>query len=195
MARRLCTGCKERYEAAGMKQLPAGWFHDVDCAMNYAARRQARAAKSLARKVRAKKAAEHLADKERVKPRSKWLAELQALVNQYVRLRDKAEGCISCDKPKSWRGQWHASHYHSRGRSSSLRFNLLNIWKSCSVCNSHLSGNLAEYRPRLIEKIGQQKFDDLLLLSGKTKTYDVEWIKRAKKITRKGIKRLEKRSK
>ena len=195
MARRLCTGCKERYESVGMEQMPAGWFHSIDCAVDYARRRNARASKALARKVLAKKAADHRADKERVKPRAKWLSELQILVNQYVRLRDKDEGCISCDKPKSWDGQWHASHYHSRGRSSSLRFNLLNIWKSCSVCNSHLSGNLAEYRPKLIKKIGREKFDELLLLSGKTKSHDIEWIKRAKKIARKGVKRLEKRSK
>ena len=165
----------------------------MDCAIDYAFRRQARAQRKAAVAIVKAGKAQHRKDKERVKTRAKWLAELQALVNQYVRLRDKSEGCISCDKPASWHGQWHASHFHSRGKSASLRFNLDNIHKACSVCNSHLSGNLVEYKPRLIDKIGQDKFDSMLLLSSGKRSYDVEWIKRAKKITGKGIKRLDER--
>ena len=191
MAKLRCTGCKERFEKDGMQKLPIGWFHDMECAFDYARRKQERVQKKhTAQRVKAEKA-QHKQDLERVKPMSSWLSELQTIVNQYVRLRDKNEGCISCDKPASWYGQWHASHYFPRGRCASVRFNLLNIRKSCSVCNLHLSGNLVEYKPRLIEKIGQEKFDELLLLSTQTKSYDIEWIKRAKKITRKGIKRLE----
>ena len=193
MALLKCTGCKNRFDKESMVKLPVGNFHDVECAFEYARAKQEKALKrSTARRHKADRA-QLREDKERVKTRAKWLAELQVLVNQYARLRDKGEGCISCDKPASWYGQWHASHFHSRGKSAALRFNLNNIHKSCSVCNSHLSGNLAEYRPRLIEKIGQDKFDSMLLLSSGIRSYDVEWIKRAKKITRKGIKRLDKR--
>ena len=186
-----CTGCKDRFDKESMQKMPIGWFHDVECAFDYARAKQQKSIKrSMAQRAKADRD-QLKADKERVKPKAKWLAELQALVNQYVRLRDKNEGCISCDKPASWHGQWQGSHFFPRGRCASVRFNLLNIWKSCSVCNVHLSGNLVEYKPRLIEKIGQQKFDELLLLSTQTKSYDIEWIKRAKKIARKGIKRLE----
>ena len=186
-----CTGCKDRFEKPLALDLPAGKFHSYECASEWANNKTKKRNKAIAVKAKKAERKQHAADKERVKPRSKWLEELQALVNQYVRLRDKKEGCISCDKPASWHGQFHASHYFPRGRCASVRFNLLNIWKACSVCNLHLSGNLVEYKPRLIEKIGQQKFDELVLLSTQTKSYDIEWIKRAKKITRKGIKRLE----
>lgn len=131
--------------------------------------------------------------KERVKPKSKWLAELQAVFNKYIRLRDSHLGCISCDKPKDWQGQWHASHYYSRGHSSALRFNLWNVHKSCSVCNSHLSGNIGEYTPKLIEKIGQERFDYLLEHKSDITNFDIEWIRRAIKITKKAIKLKERK--
>lgn len=133
----------------------------------------------------------HRADKERVKPKSQWLKELQALVNRYVRLRDVQGGCISCDKPNTWGGQWHASHYYSRGHSSALRYNLWNIHKSCQPCNAHLSGNIGNYTPRLLKKIGQYRFDWLEVNKGKATSYDVEWLKRAIKVARKAVKRLE----
>ena len=64
-----------------------------------------------------------------------------------------------------------------------------NVHKQCSVCNNHLSGNIGEYTPRLIEKIGQEKFDRLLRHKYETKSFDIEWIKRAIKICRKAVKR------
>ena len=63
----------------------------------------------------------------------------------------------------------------------------------CSVCNNYLSGNIGEYTPELINRIGQDKFDYLLANKSKVASYDVEWIKRAIKIARKGVKRYEKR--
>ena len=145
-------------------------------------------------KVKEKAArAQHRADKDRVKLKSKWLAELQSVLNRYVRLRDAGLGCVSCDKPSDWQGQWHASHYYSRGHSSALRFNLWNLHKSCSVCNSHLSGNIGEYTPRLIDKIGMERYQWLEAHKSDKASYDVEWIKRAIKITRRAVKRLENR--
>ncbi|WP_368858928.1 recombination protein NinG [Burkholderia sp. GbtcB21] len=94
--------------------------------------------------------------KEQLKTRGDHLAELQAVVNLFVRLRDRNDGCISCDKPATWSGQWHASHFKSVGSHPGLRFNLLNIHKACSVCNKWKSGNYAGYKPRLEQKIGKE---------------------------------------
>lgn len=94
---------------------------------------------------------------EKAKTRGQHLKDLQAVVNAYVRLRDAADGCISCDRPATWQGQWHASHFLSVGSHPGLRFNLLNINKACSICNNWKSGNYAGYKPRLIEKIGADK--------------------------------------
>ena len=129
-----------------------------------------------------------------IKSRQQWLAECQAIVNKYVRLRDHDEGCISCDKPSTWQGQWHASHFRSRGAASSIRFNLWNIHKACSVCNNHLSGNLSAYEPRLREKIGSAKVDWLRTQNQITR-YDIPYLERLKKIFTKRVKRMEKRVK
>lgn len=49
--------------------------------------------------------------KEKLKGRADHAQEAQAVINRYVRLRDAHLGCISCDKPASWGGQWHCSHF------------------------------------------------------------------------------------
>ena len=140
--------------------------------------------------VKAKREArEHREAKLRVKSRPQWLREAQAAVNAYVRARDAHLGCVSCDKPPSWNGQWHASHFRSVGAASSIRFNLWNIHKACSVCNNWLSGNLAEYEPRLRAKIGDEKVD---WLRGQNfqRIYSIEYLQRLKKIFSKKAKKL-----
>lgn len=140
--------------------------------------------------VRAKREAkEHREAKLRVKPRSQWLREAQSAVNAYVRARDAHLGCISCDKPASWNGQWHASHFRSVGAASSIRFNLWNIHKACSVCNNWLSGNLAEYEPRLRAKIGDERVD-WLRRQNFPRIYSIEYLQRLKKIFSKKTKKL-----
>lgn len=87
-----------------------------------------------------------------IKPLSWWKAKAQAAMNAYVRERDKTEPCISCGR---WHdGQWHAGHYLSVGAHPELRYVEENVHKQCAPCNAHKSGNIAEYRPRLIAKIG-----------------------------------------
>lgn len=195
-----CCGCKEYFPRDRMVRHPSGWFHSIDCSISYAQakskkvrERQASKAKFDTKNKEKAVRAKHRADKERIKTKAKWLEELQALVNRYVRVRDAKDGCISCDKPATWKGQWHCSHFYPRGRSSKLRFNLWNMHKSCSVCNSRLSGNLLKYKPRLIEKIGQSRFNYLELHQNDLVSYDVEWIKRAKKLASKAIRLAEKR--
>jgi hypothetical protein len=129
---------------------------------------------------------------ESIKSRAEWLQEAQAAVNRYARLRDWDRGCVSCDRPANWDGQWHASHYRSVGAASAVRFNLWNIHKSCSICNHHLSGNISRYRPALIARIGQQKFD-WLESQNQTVRYDIEYLKRLKTVFTKRANRLARR--
>lgn len=85
----------------------------------------------------------------------------QKAFNAFIRERDKNEGCISCDKPSTWGGQWHAGHFKTVGARSDLRFNEDNCHKQCSVCNNYDSGNLINYKENLIKKIGQNRADAL----------------------------------
>src|ERR1700756_2786303 len=44
--------------------------------------------------------------KEKAKTRGDHLRELQTVFNQWIRLRDAGEPCISCGRPASWKGQF-----------------------------------------------------------------------------------------
>lgn len=126
-----------------------------------------------------------------MKTRPEWLAECQAIANKYARIRDAKDGCISCDKPASWGGQWHGSHFRSVGAASAVRLNLWNIHKACSVCNHHLSGNVAAYRPRLVEKIGAVRVE-WLEAQNQLVRYDVDYLKKYKRVMGKRLRRMEK---
>lgn len=130
--------------------------------------------------------------KEKLKSRADYAKETQAVINRYVRLRDAHLGCISCDKPANWGGQWHCSHFRSVGAAAHLRFNLWNMNKSCSACNNFLSGNIAGYRPKLIEKIGQAKVDWLECNQGLVR-HDIPYLKRLKAVFAKKVRRIEQR--
>ncbi|WP_371355574.1 recombination protein NinG [Pseudomonas chlororaphis] len=142
------------------------------CAIIDAPRNQEKARKSLADVGRK----ELRAAKERVKPKGQYMREAQAAFNAWVRLRDAALGCVSCDKPATWSGQWHASHFRSVGSSPEHRFNPLNVHKACSVCNNHLSGNILGYRPELERRIGVEAVEALLGPSDPRK-YTIEDLK------------------
>ena len=130
--------------------------------------------------------------RERLKTLSNHLNEAQKACNAYIRERDKGEPCISCDKPDNGQHQRHASHYRSVGACSVLRFNVFNIHASCSTCNSVLSGNLLEYRIRLIKKLGSERVEWLECQNGTIK-YEVDYLKRLKAIFRKRTKLLKAR--
>jgi hypothetical protein len=156
-------------------------------------------AHAWAEKLKAKSAAKALKAErksmkeraEKIKTRSEHLAEAQTAVNAYVRLRDANDPCISCDRPATWGGQWHASHYRSVGANPGWRFNILNIHRACSICNAWKSGNLTEYRPRLIAKIGLERVE-MLEQESPVRKYHIEYLKRLKRISRHKTKRLRK---
>lgn len=174
-----CKYCKQY--VTEWVTLPVGVFCSYDSAIKWSSAKRVKDNEKALKK-------RNVAFKKKVKSKAKWLEELQAVFNQYVRIRDINEGCISCDKPSNWNGQWHASHYYSRGHSSSLRFNLHNVHKSCSVCNSHLSGNIGEYKPMIIKKIGLESFEQITSIKSDIKSFNIEWIERAIKIARRAIK-------
>jgi hypothetical protein len=153
-----------------------------------------RCSAKVAPKKRKEEAAKTLAQKESLKTLSQLAHEAEYFVNRYVRLRDASKGCVSCDKPASWGGQWHASHFRSVGAASGLRFHLWNIHKACSICNNHKSGNLLEYLPRLKERIGEERVDWLLSQNAVVKR-DREYLVRLKKVFAKKCKRIENRMK
>lgn len=138
---RKCTGCKDRYLQVAPNWIhgPAGWFHDYQCLIDYADRQQRK--KNRRNKIEFNR-----------QDRSWWLKKTQAKVNEYIRLRDKHQPCISCGAVNY---RITAGHYRSVGAAPELRFNEHNIHGQCWFnCNSNQSGNLIEYRKGLIERYG-----------------------------------------
>jgi hypothetical protein len=185
--RTLCPHCRTKLEQ-GQRIHP-------QCIAGYAEAEGAKAERKRLKQARAAdkvEKAEARRRKEAAKPRAKWLSECQDIINKIVRLRDKRLGCCSCDRGPEWDGQWHASHLRSVGAASAVRFHLWNIHKGCSICNKHLSGNLAEYLPRIRARIGDDKVDWLYTQNQLVK-HDVEYLKKFKRVMGRRLRRIEKR--
>jgi hypothetical protein len=155
--------------------------------------RCARAVPKLAKKAESARAKER---KEKLKSVAKWEDECRAIVQKIARLRDRADGCISCHMGPNYQGQWHGSHYRSVGACSSTQFLLWNIHKACAQCNKFKGGNREGYRPRLIEKIGLERVEWLDAQNQVTKRSGpayIDYLKRFKKVMSKRLRRMEKR--
>jgi len=161
--RRKCTVCRE-------------WFHPTrdgqfvcsfECASTHGKAANDAAKASAQMKAKKQKQQKEKEDRKRqaerrqaVKPLSYFIKQAQHAFNEFIRYRDRYLPCISCDRHHE--GQYHAGHFRTTGANPELRFDEDNCHKQCSVCNNHLSGNLIAYRPALIAKIGQARFDDLM---------------------------------
>ncbi len=94
---------------------------------------------------------------------------------KWIRIRDKDLPCISCGKFITEDGldmKWDGGHFYKSELYTSLMFDEGNCHKQCSYCNDHLSGNLIEYRDRLLIKIGQEGYEDLRHASSLDKQVD-----------------------
>lgn len=116
--------------------------------------------------VNAEKARKAIADlgrkeiraaKERIKPKGQYMKEAQTAFNAWVRERDAALPCISCGRHHQ--GKYDAGHYRTVGSNPALRFEPLNCHRQCSPCNTHKSGDIANYRIELVKRIGADKVD------------------------------------
>ena len=191
-SKKACKYCKEFYPVGELLKLGAGLYCSIDHAYEFATDKRKKLAEKKAKAIVSEKRKQHQADKERIKTRAQRLKEAQTAINWFVRLRDKGRPCISCDKPDNGQHQRHCSHYKSVGSNSALRFNLHNMHASCSVCNNHLSGNIGEYTPRLIKKIGREKYEWLLTQNQAVK-YENEYLDRLKKVFNKKARMLRKK--
>lgn len=141
-----CKACRETFTPARPLQAVCGPF----CAGVHALDKRLRAEDKAAR-------AERKRDRERLRqmrPLRAFLADAQKAVNAYVRLRDAHLPCISCG---TTRGTWDAGHYRTRKAAPELRFDLDNLHKQCSQCNTFDAGNLVAYRANLLARIGPER--------------------------------------
>ena len=95
-----------------------------------------------------------------LQPLSYFHKQTQAAFNEFIRARDAGQPCISCGRNTG--AKMNAGHYRTVGASKETRYDENNCHLQCEHCNSYLSGNIGEYKPRLIAKIGQAAFDRLM---------------------------------
>ena len=111
----------------------------------------------------------------------------QQVFNKYIRLRDKGQNCISCNKPAL---KENAGHYFNANNHWNVRFNELNVHLQCEHCNTFLSGNLIEYQRNLIHKIGITDYYILEAEARKTRKFTIEELKEIINTYKKKIKHL-----
>ena len=141
---------------------PKGVFCTVDAAVKWSYDNKSKGAE-IKRKASDKA---HRARKKVFKDNDKSLRikAAQSSFNAFVRARDKGLPCISCGNMPNFSNHVggsgiHSGHFKSCGAHSELRFNELNCHIQCFRCNVHLSGNIKDYRPNLIKKIGLDKVE------------------------------------
>jgi hypothetical protein len=112
----------------------------------------------VAAKAITKQARQDLQERrERLKTKGEHLREAQQSFNAYIRERDRLAGyaCISSGRPLDWNGNAvDAGHFRSVGAAPHLRFDENNCHAQSKHDNRYLSGNVAEYRLGLIQRIG-----------------------------------------
>lgn len=102
----------------------------------------------------------------------------QDVFNKWVRVVKEKDAtcCISCRRP---RGAFHeeSGHYKTVGSAGILRYEPDNCHLQCNDCNQHKSGNVAQYRIYLIEKIGIERVEWLETECNKTRKYKLAELK------------------
>ena len=175
-SKRKCKHCKEYKPIAQGRISGLGFLCSVLCATEYSL--------ESVRKARKKQNKKELAEyKEKTKNAAQWKREAQTAFNAYIRYRDRDRSCISCGNRPENRlgGTIDAGHYRSRGAAQHLAFHSHNCHAQCVRCNQYLSGNIVEYRKRLIGRIGLEKVE-ALESDNEVRRFDIEYYKRIKSI-------------
>lgn len=191
---RKCAICRASFQPKSMTHKLCG---SADCGIEWAEKERTKRERKESRIKARQEAEDRKQTKERInqlKPLTYWEKRAEQQFNRYVRLRDlyAGHGCISCEKPNNWHGQWHASHFKSVGANSFLRYHLWNVHMACSVCNDRLSGNIGEYTLRLPSRIGQERFQ-YVETAPRVKRYDREYLDRLWRVFKKKADRIQAR--
>jgi hypothetical protein len=103
-----------------------------------------------------------------------YLKLAQQVFNSFIRKRDEENNCISCSKPPK---KANAGHYFNANNHWNVRFDERNVHLQCEYCNTHLHGNLLEYQPNLIKKIGHENYVLLCQEAYKTRKFSRDELK------------------
>lgn len=190
MKAKTCLGCGGKYQPEPYHPSFQRWC-SVDCGVKVGRQRQDKARAKAKARVESTHRKETKRRREALKTKSDYAKEAQTAFNLFIRMRDWGKPCISCDRMHGRDHQRHASHYRSVKAAKQLRFNGWNVWTSCQQCNTSESGNILEYRKRLILKIGQERLD-AIENNNELCTHDAEYYRRVKRIFNKRARHYKK---
>jgi hypothetical protein len=109
---------------------------------------------------------------KKTKSLPKLKKDLQLIFNQYIRIRDKDQPCISCGLPKENK---QAGHYFATKGYDGLRFDEDNVHGECSGCNCFDESHLIGYGENLIERIGVDRYETLKQKASEYKRNGYKW--------------------
>lgn len=141
-----CKACGDKFRPSLSTQKACS----VKCALDLAPANEQKARKAIADRERK----DLQARRQKLKSRADYMREAQAVFNQWVRLRDADQPCISCGRRHE--RKYDAGHYRTVGSNPALRFEPLNCHKQCVHCNQHKSGDIVNYRINLVQRIGAE---------------------------------------
>jgi hypothetical protein len=108
---------------------------------------------------------------KKTKSLPKLKAECQKVFNEYIRLRDKDQPCISCGQNKPLQ----AGHYYPTQGYDGLRFDEFNVNGECSGCNCFDPAHLIHYGENLRKRIGDEYFEWLKEVAAEYKRTGHKW--------------------
>ena len=114
----------------------------------------------------------------------------QRYFNAYIRLRDKDQNCISCDKKLT--GKFDAGHYFSSGGHKILTFNEDNVHGQCVRCNRDLHGNLLQYQIGIAQRIGSERLFKLHEQANTVKKFTRDELRNVIEIYKQKVKQTKK---
>jgi hypothetical protein len=164
VAKHRCTNCKKYFEADSMIKVFAGNFCEQNCIVSYGMNSTARVIKKaskLKKKVHAKQKRDFYDNDKKTREKAAHDA-----CHLWIKIRDKGELCICCNKPIGEQG--NAGHFHESGNNSRIRYDEDNIHYQRIYCNMYKGGDSDDYRGNLIKKIGIARVERLDSLKGGT---------------------------
>jgi hypothetical protein len=169
-----CKNCKNKFEAVRFNQK---FCLDADCVRVWVEFEKTKQWKEKKQKMQ-----------QELETIQDYVKMTQIIFNKFIRLRDKGQVCISCQKKPL---KENAGHYFNANNHWNVRFNELNVHLQCEHCNTYLSGNLIEYQRNLIHKIGIESYYELEAEARKTRKFTKDELKEIMAIYKKKIKQLE----
>lgn len=176
LGQRKCKQCGKVFT----KQKPLQFVCSVSCAISYS---KAKEEKKREHRWKERKKS----GLKKLKTYTQKVQEARRVFQQFIRIRDQNQPCISCGTTSS--KLWDGGHYLKAELFSGLIFNEDNCHKQCRKCNHFESGNETSYRQGLIGRIGIDRVKALEATKNdhRTKTWTDEELENIKKVSRQKI--------